>query len=188
MMFRVRYHFVLVSFLMIVLVLGPPWASSYASGGPREIMWEDLMPKDWRPFDPYTDLSEEQLKQLYEGSPLEQKLMREYMETKSSAPVVTELNGKQIRIPGYIVPLDFAGTELSEFLLVPYFGACIHVPPPPANQIVYVKLKNPFNAEGMFVPVWVTGTLTTEAHLNLVGDAGYTLEADNVELYKSTSQ
>jgi hypothetical protein len=154
----------------------------------REIKWDDLMPEDWRPFDPYTDLDESQLDQLYEGSPLEQKLMQEYIEAKSSAPVVVALDGERVRIPGYVVPLDFSGTELSEFLLVPYFGACIHVPPPPSNQIIYVKSENPFKSDGVFTPVWVTGTLTTQAHLNDVGDAGYTIQATKVELYKLPGQ
>jgi hypothetical protein len=71
---------------------------------------------------------------------------------------------------------------------VPYFGACIHVPPPPSNQIIYVKSENPFKSDGVFTPVWVTGTLTTQAHLNDVGDAGYTIQATKVELYKLPGQ
>lgn len=173
---------------LAAMVLMLPLTGSHAVEEPREILCDDLMPPDWRPFDPYLDLSEEQLDQLYEGSPLEQKLLQEYIETKSSAPVVHELNGKRVKIPGYVVPLDYSGTALSEFLLVPYFGACIHVPPPPANQIVYVKTEEPFKAKGMFVPVWVTGTINTDAHLNEVGDAGYTIDASNIELYKMPSQ
>lgn len=169
-------------FLMLTL------AGAYAAEEPRELNWDELMPADWRPFDPYRDLDESQLDQLYEGSPLEQKLMQEYIEAKSSAPVVHELNGKRVKIPGYVVPLDFSGTALSEFILVPYFGACIHVPPPPSNQIVYVKTEDPFKAKRMFVPVWVTGTMSTDAHLNDVGDAGYTIDASNIELYELPSQ
>ena len=164
------------------------WLHAASADAPREIMWDDLMPKDWRPFDPYMDLDQSQLDLLYEGSPLEQKLLQEYIEKKSSAPVVGALDGERIRIPGYVVPLDFSGTELSEFLLVPYFGACIHVPPPPSNQIIYVKPGSPFKADRIFVPVWVTGTLTTRAHLNDVGVAGYTIESADVELYKLPGQ
>ena len=58
--------------------------------------------------------------------------------------VVAELNGKRVRIGGYVVPLDFEATTIKEFLLVPFVGACIHVPPPPANQIVYVKADKGF--------------------------------------------
>jgi len=175
--------------LLLLLAVTTFCAPGYPAGeDAREILWDALMPKDWRPFDPYTDLTESQLNNLYEGSPEEQKMVRELIEAQSSAPVVHALDGQRVRIPGYIVPLDFTGTELSEFLLVPYFGACIHVPPPPSNQIIYVKLKDPFGEAGMFVPVWVTGTLSTRAHYNDVGNAGYTLAATKVELYEPPTQ
>lgn len=97
------------------------------------------------------------------------------------APVVAALDGKQVRIGGYVVSLDFDATRVKEFLLVPFVGACIHVPPPPANQIVYVKSEAGFEVTGMFDPVWVTGTLkTTTAHTGLA-EAGYSLTAEKVE-------
>lgn len=170
------------------MLLALPLAVAGSADDPRELEWDELMPEDWRPFDPYRDLDESQLDQLYEGSPLEQKLMQEYIEAKSSAPVVHELNGQRVKIPGYVVPLEYSGTALSEFLLVPYFGACIHVPPPPANQIVFVKTEEPFKAKGLFTAVWVTGTISTDAHLNEVGDAGYTITASKVELYEMPTQ
>jgi hypothetical protein len=58
------------------------------------------------------------------------------------------------------------------------------VPPPPSNQIVFVKAEKTYSIDGIFAPVWVTGVLSTKAHLNLVGDAGYTLNATNVEPYQ----
>lgn len=173
---------------LAVIVVSLPLTANGAAGEPRQLEWDELMPADWQPFDPYTDLTEKQLNQLYEGSPLEQKLLQEYIETKSSAPVVHELDGQRVRIPGYVVPLEYSGTALSEFLLVPYFGACIHVPPPPANQIVYVKTKEPFKPEGLFTAVWVTGTISTNAHLNEVGDAGYTITASRIERYELPNQ
>ena len=102
------------------------------------------------------------------------------------------LNGEQIRLPGYVLPLEFTGTKVREFLLVPYVGACIHTPPPPANQMVYVKAANEFNSEGLFTPVWVEGRIfTTRAtrDLFLVDgersiDIGYTFEAIKVEPYR----
>ena len=111
-------------------------------------------------------------------------LMKEFVTAGRSAPVVGELDGQTVKLPGFIVPLDFEGQEVTEFLLVPYFGACIHVPPPPANQIVYVKSPDAYELGGLFDAVWVTGTLKTQAHLNDVGDAGYTLEASTIEAYE----
>jgi uncharacterized protein len=97
------------------------------------------------------------------------------------APVVTELDGKRVHIGGYIVPLDFDATRVKEFLLVPFVGACIHVPPPPANQIVYVKTEQGFDVQGTFDPVWVTGTLKVTPAFTGLAEAGYSLEAEKVE-------
>lgn len=106
--------------------------------------------------------------------------------------VVEDLNGEQIRMPGYALPLEFSGNKITEFLLVPWVGACIHTPPPPANQIVYVKLDKGIKNAGQFTPVWVTGEMTVKAstkNLYLVDgssgiDVGYSLEASQVEPYK----
>lgn len=97
------------------------------------------------------------------------------------APVVESLNGKRIQIGGYIVPLDFEATTVKEFLLVPYVGACIHVPPPPANQIVFVQAPKGFQVKSMFEPVYVTGKMKTEASFTGLADTGYTLEAERVD-------
>jgi len=97
------------------------------------------------------------------------------------APVVDTLNGKRVQIGGYVVPLDFDATTVKEFLLVPYVGACIHVPPPPSNQIVYVQAPKGIQIKGMFEPVYVTGTLSTETSYTGLADAGYRLEAEKVD-------
>ena len=96
------------------------------------------------------------------------------------APVVQALDGKKVSIGGYIVPLDFDATQVKEFLLVPFVGACIHVPPPPANQIVYVKSAKGFDIKGTFDPVTVTGTMTTTVAFTGIAEAGYTLAADTI--------
>jgi hypothetical protein len=106
--------------------------------------------------------------------------------------VDAELNGKEVRIPGYLLPLEFSGTKVREFLLVPYVGACIHTPPPPPNQMVYVTVAHGYESEGLFAPVWVEGLMLASGgtyQLTFVDgtapiDAGYTLEATKVEAYK----
>ena len=103
-----------------------------------------------------------------------------------------ELDGQIIRIPGYALPLEHKDTGVKELLLVPYVGACIHVPPPPANQTVYVSLKNAHILKNIYEPVWVTGRLSIQAtnrSLSLVdGSAGvdtaYTLEGLKIEPYE----
>lgn len=76
--------------------------------------------------------------------------------------LVTALNGTDVRIAGYLLPLEFTDDGNTEFFLVPYVGACIHVPPPPPNQIVYVKTSKPVKVDEAFTPVWISGTMRTE--------------------------
>jgi hypothetical protein len=102
------------------------------------------------------------------------------------------LEGQIVRLPGYMLPLEITGKKVSEFLLVPWVGACVHTPPPPPNQIVHVMADSPFEMTGMFVPVWVTGRMSTAASkksLFMVDgtseiDIGYTLRASRVEMYR----
>ncbi len=99
------------------------------------------------------------------------------------------LDGKLVRMPGYALPLDFEGRGVTEFLLVPYVGACIHVPPPPPNQIVLAQLENAYVVEDLYEPVWITGRLSAQAastELYLVdGQAqvpmGYSMRVTDVE-------
>ena len=105
--------------------------------------------------------------------------------------VVPELEGTVIRMPGYALPLEYSETGVTEFLLVPYVGACIHTPPPPPNQIVYVKTDRPHLVENLYDPVWITGQITLERSsraLSFVdGQAdiatGYKLNAVVIEPY-----
>lgn len=99
--------------------------------------------------------------------------------------------GQLVRLPGYLLPLEFKGKDVSEFLLVPWVGACIHTPPPPANQIVHVTPDRPFPSSSLFLPVWVVGKLvatSTQKSLHLVDgtseiSVSYSLEASLVESY-----
>lgn len=106
--------------------------------------------------------------------------------------VVEELNGKNIRMPGYVLPLEFDGQKVTEFFLVPYVGACIHVPPPPPNQMVYVNSNVGIETKGLYDPVWVEGTISTIGKTNpwtaydgvVDISAGYTMQADEIEPYE----
>jgi hypothetical protein len=109
-----------------------------------------------------------------------------------NAAVNPSLDGQLIRLAGYLLPLEYAGKMVSEFLLVPWVGACIHTPPPPANQIVHVTTDKPVEYGGLFKPVWVTGQIGTTASRKslflLDGssevDASYSLRALAVEPYQ----
>jgi hypothetical protein len=102
----------------------------------------------------------------------------------SQPSIVPELDGRHVRIGGYVVPLDFDATKVKEFLLVPFVGACIHVPPPPPNQIIYVKAADAFEIAGQFDPVYVTGTLKTAGQSTGLAVTGYTIKAAQVATRK----
>ena len=104
----------------------------------------------------------------------------------------SELEGELIRMPGYVLPLEYDGEDVVEFLLVPFVGACIHTPPPPANQIIHVIIEDGYKAKGMYEPVWVRGTLKAEQsnpNLSFVDGAAdipvaYTLTAEGIQRYE----
>lgn len=95
--------------------------------------------------------------------------------------VRTDWNGKVVRIPGFIVPVDYKGTGITAFILVPYVGACVHVPPPPANQLVFVTTSEPYESKGLFEPVNVTGMFGTASTSTQLAEVGYALSADRIE-------
>lgn len=116
----------------------------------------------------------------------EERIAKTYLANK-------DLDGKPVRIPGYLLPLEFEGDKVSEFLLVPYVGACIHTPPPPPNQIVHVKTDEAYTIDGgLYTPVWVNGLMKTEqtqSSLNFIDGSSdipstYRLEAISVEPYE----
>lgn len=99
--------------------------------------------------------------------------------------VVEELDGVLVKIPGFVVPLEVSAEgKVSEFLLVPYFGACIHYPPPPANQIVYITAEEPMDLESTWEPIWATGELKTEFRESDLAYSGYTMAAKAIEVYE----
>jgi len=114
------------------------------------------------------------------------------LETESQTPN-TNVVGQIIRMPGYLLPLELDGNLAIEFLLVPTVGACIHTPPPPANQIVHVRYPAGYPTDSLYTPVWISGKLRSEfdSHaLYMVDgeadvDVTYTMDADSVIAYDS---
>lgn len=106
--------------------------------------------------------------------------------------LVDGLDGRPIRMPGYLLPLEFSPNGQNDFLLVPYLGACIHVPPPPPNQIVFVKTVKPFVVKELYTPVWVTGRMSTTSSTRALFfvdgtadiDVGYALRVDDIQPYE----
>ena len=189
----------------------------------RQITWHDLVPAHLADVDPVAHLTPEQqdlvgwimymletlpprtadTEDLYESLDEEMPLIKKYnidlkkiMEQTQEirTAVVKELDGQHVRLPGYLLPLEITDARITQFLLVPYVGACIHVPPPPPNQIVHVKVNQAKGIKrgGLYDPVWVTGKIKAKSMVKdlffIDGsaniDIGYTMQADFVEPYQ----
>jgi uncharacterized protein len=91
----------------------------------------------------------------------------------------------QVRIPGFMVPLEDWEQQVTEFILVPYFGACIHVPPPPPNQMAHVLMQRSRRIEvNLWDPIWVIGTLKIENVESPYGVVGYQVAAERIQPYE----
>jgi hypothetical protein len=155
--------------------------STSKPGAFREVSWDDLLPKDWDPLQPLKGL---QLDKLKDSDPRAVEALEKLRQAWDVAPANHAMQGARIRIAGFMVPLEWSKGEVREFLLVPYFGACIHVPPPPANQIIHVVSDTPFKSKDGMDAVWVNGTLEVANRKTDMGNAGYRLKAQRVEEYK----
>ncbi|MEM9303073.1 MAG: DUF3299 domain-containing protein [Pseudomonadota bacterium] len=156
--------------LAALLLLG---TATVIAAETRELDWDELLPQD-------------SAGTLLPEDPLAVIRGDEVITTQSPAGAINkELDGLSVRIPGFLVPLESdEGGLLTEFFLVPYFGACIHVPPPPPNQIVYVTVDEPFNLETLWTPFWIEGEMATRSKSSLMGTAGYSIEAKLIEEYE----
>ena len=146
------------------------------AGAARELDWDELLPQDVRarfsggPPPPTHDT-------LGEGGLAAQQMM--------DFSINKALDGALIKIPGFIVPLDVGKDGLvTDFFLVPYFGACIHVPPPPPNQIVHVRISKGIALDSIYEAYWITGRMKVVNKSTRLGAAAYQLAASDVEIYK----
>jgi len=159
---------------LLLLVATPLWAAE-----PKELTWSEMIPPDAPPeapdMTPLHDLS--QMGSMEAAPAAKQDL--------PNAPVVPALDGHLIRLPGYIVPLEVSEDgRTTDFLLVPYFGACIHVPPPPSNQIVHVTSKEGVKLDELYQPYWIVGALQVKASTSELADAGYQMDAQKIVVYE----
>jgi len=150
-----------------------------------DILWDDLIPDDFiQPENPYITMSQEEIDKLMDGSDESNAEIARLEEAYYYAPVVDDLDGKRIKMPAYITPLEFdSQSKIKEFLLVPYVGACIHVPPPPANQVVHAEIAEAVQYPGMYEPVWAIGTIHTETVQSELAESGYRLEVEELLPY-----
>ena len=143
----------------------PAHAASY-----RTIEWKDLIPAD-------------AAQEVRTGTVQHDQISPDF-QAPADIPVVQALDQQKIKMAGFAVPLEGDDNGITEFLLVPYMGACIHVPPPPVNQIVYVKAKNPLPVDLIYDAFWVEGTMKVETVSSQYTDAGYSLSAEGFEEYQ----
>lgn len=153
---------------LLLLTAAPLLAAADAI---RELDWLELMPKD------EVDALMEAPTVIHEGTFKQQQT--------GSFRAIQELDGLKVKIAGYIVPVEVDGdSRMSEFFIVPYFGACIHVPPPPPNQIILARLAKPIPVTEIYDAYWIEGTLNVEKAENDIAASAYTLTTDTVTLWE----
>lgn len=162
-----------VCLLPLLFLILSALSAPLAAAEPQEVEWIELMPKeDLELLQNMPEIGHES----NDPAALPEQLM--------TGNVVEAMDQRNIRIPGFVVPLEFSDDKrVTEFFLVPYFGACIHVPPPPPNQVIHVSYPEGIHVDALYEPYWITGTLKTERISNDVADASYIMTADDVRLY-----
>jgi uncharacterized protein len=166
-----------------VPLMKPPLAASApaaAAGAFRTIQWEALVPANWDPFKEFRGLD---LNAMQDGDPRANEMLKRMRQLWDNAPVNQALVGQAVRIPGFVVPLEDTKDGIKEFLLVPYFGACVHSPPPPSNQIIHVLPKSAVKGLRSMDAVWISGTLANTQTDSFMGAASWRVEAVSVAPY-----
>lgn len=161
-------------------------ADPQAAAEYRPMDWETLIPTDWEPLKDFKSLD---FSSMSDSDPRAIAALRKLQKAWKHAPLNPAIQNEKIEISGFIVPLDSSdSTTIEEFLLVPYFGACIHVPPPPSNQVIHVTLDKPLQGFQMMDPVTVTGALKPSHVDTPFGSAGYQLSAREVRPYEEADE
>ena len=139
----------------------------------REITWDDLIP----PGVPYSEI-------IGEGELDEQNDTWNPIFDENATKLNTALDGVSVKLPSYIIPLDTGAEGVTSFVLVPYVGACIHVPPPPPNQLVFVTTATPWPSNNLWDAIWVYGRLSARLQSTEIAEIGYQIAAENIEIYE----
>ena len=139
---------------------------------PTEITWDDLIP----PGVPYSEI-------VAAGEMDETNDIWQPVFDENATKLNPVLDGAYIKMPGYIIPIDQSTDGVTSFVLVPYVGACLHTPPPPANQLVFVTTNKPWPSDNLWDAVWVTGQMQHELQSTEVAETGYLLKAEEMEIY-----
>lgn len=179
--------------IVLALLLAALWNSPVSASAYTEIEWVELIPDDdlevlLNPPSSLFDVpegSELDSFDAFQGELMLTEETQRFKQAMGSTKVVKTHENKPIRIPGFIVPLRSGeDKKVTEFFVVPYFGACLHMPPPPPNQIIYSSSKTGLEVEDLYEPFWFEGTLTIETNNNTLGTSAYRLILDKVLPYE----
>lgn len=197
MLIRMPMRFLIFALLLSSLLSTPAVAQNYKLGDRltsekksapalRQLNWDELIAPGWDPMQVFKGLKLDKLK---DEDPRAMEALERMKEEWRNAPPNPALNGLRVRIPGFLIPLDGTRTTFKEFLLVPYFGACIHSPPPPANQAIHVVVKGkPVAGMRIMEAVWVEGDLSLKNNDTVMGATAYHLQADKVSIYTESKK
>ncbi len=123
----------LIAILLVASFLSIELAQAANEGVYKAVNWEMLIPKGWDPAAQFKSLN---LSSLSDGDPKAMEVLQAIKSIWDNAPAAPSMNGRNIRIPGFMISLDKTGESVRSFLLVPFFGACIHSPLRPSKQMV----------------------------------------------------
>lgn len=161
----------------------------------QQIQWIDLLPEE-----DLQALTEAPIPDsILEGSaadkinsPLSMTIkdpVSDYERALVSVRVKNEFNKRKIKLPGYIVPIETTEDgRATSFFLVPFFGACIHLPPPPPNQIIYATYEKGIKMDDLEIPFWIEGTVFTKKKMNDLALAAYSATVDRLYEFKDTDK
>jgi hypothetical protein len=179
----------------LTLALLHSWQSVLAQEAAeyRVVEWVELIPDDdlaalllppqW--LDEIDDGSRMDDPALFGSREQESEADKRYRQALESTAVRGELADQKVRIPGFIVPLTYDDQRrVIEFFLVPYMGACLHLPPPPPNQIIHVDYELGLPLDSLWEPYWVEGVLEIKTVSHFLGEAAYAIDAQRLELYE----
>jgi hypothetical protein len=172
--------------LMLAIISTFATAANKKSYDYIPVSWNQLIPADYNVEALENEIvADYDIETLEHGSEEYNELVDRLTALQDNAPMTMEYDGVPVKIPGFIVPLDFDTDEVTNFLLVPYYGACIHTPPPPPNQIIYVTLEEGFKIENPYDPIFVNGLMMVDTQESEFGTAGYTVYGHKIEPYSN---
>lgn len=158
-----------------------------------DIEWTELIPTDdlevlLNPPDYLFDIEDraenDNMNTLNEVSPND-IVTKKYQQALKSTRIVKKFDGESIRIPGFIVPIEVDNNQkVTQFFIVPYFGACLHMPPPPPNQIIFVNYSTGIKLASLYDAFWFEGVVTIDTTDSNLGKSAYSMRLNKVYPYE----